>query len=110
MWGWFAGNWMGLVALLLSLDAERRLYASVDWSLTETGDGEYLLRNEGWLTERDVMIHGVPHSEVRHELHRSLKRHETMRVHVARAEGNPGRNLRISSRRFLLRHSRTLAL
>lgn len=101
---------MGLVALMLSLDAERRLYATVDWSLTGIGADEYLLRNEGWCTEHDVTVHGVPHSEVRYEPHRSLKRHETMLVRVARTEGNPGRNLRISSRRLLLRHSRTLAL
>lgn len=40
MWKWLADNWMGLTALLLSFDAERRLYLSTDWGVDKTdGDG-----------------------------------------------------------------------
>ena len=54
MWKWLADNWMGLTALLLSFDAERRLYLSTDWGVEKTNGDWWILRNNGWLTERDI--------------------------------------------------------
>jgi hypothetical protein len=48
MWKWLADNWMGLTALLLSFDAERRLYLSTDWGVDKTdGDGGYCATTGG---------------------------------------------------------------
>lgn len=81
MWKWLADNWMGLTALLLSLDAERRLYLSTDWGVYKT-DGD------GWI----------------------LQRHESGTVIVAMVETSKSRDIRVSSRRILFRHSRILSL
>lgn len=56
MWKWLADNWMGLTALLLSFDAERRLYLSTDWGVDKTDGDGWILRNNGWLTERDIRV------------------------------------------------------
>lgn len=59
MWNWFTNNWQlltALLALIVSMDAERRVYVPVSWKLTKgIGDG-YALTNCGFLTERDVTI------------------------------------------------------
>lgn len=110
MWKWLADNWMGLTALLLSLDAERRLYLSTDWGVEKTtGDG-WILRNNGWLTERDIRVTPTGGAIVEYRGASKLKRHESGTVIVAMVETSKSRDIRVSSRTILFRHSRILSL
>ena len=96
MWKWLADNWMGLTALLLSFDAERRLYLSTDWGVDKTDGDGWILRNNGAIVE----YRGAS----------KLKRHESGTVIVAMVETSKSRDIRVSSRRILFRHSRILSL
>lgn len=107
---WLESNWMGLVALLLSLDAERRLYSSVDWTLDKTtGDG-WILRNDGWLTEWDIRVEPTGGALVEFCGPSVLRRHESAKVIVTMTEASVSRDVRVTSRRLLFPHSRNLSL
>ena len=110
MWKWLADNWMGLTALLLSFDAERRLYLSTDWGVEKTNGDWWILRNNGWLTERDIRVTPTGGAIVEYRGDSKLKRHESGTVIVAMVETSKSRDIRVSSRRILFRHSRILPL
>lgn len=110
MWKWLADNWMGLTALLLSFDAERRLYLSTDWGVEKTDGDGWILRNNGWLTERDIRVTPTGGAIVEYRGASKLKRHESGTVIVAMVETSKSRDIRVSSRRILFRHSRILSL
>lgn len=107
---WLAHNWMGLIALVLSLDAERRLYLTTDWSVGRTFNDGWLLRNDGWLTERDIRVEPLGGAVVEYRGPRRLRRHESGKIVVSMTEASISRDIRVSSRRFLFRHSRDLSL
>ena len=112
MWKWLADNWMGLTALLLSFDVERRLYFSTDWGGVDktVGDGGGVLRDNGWLTGRDIRVTPTGGVIVEYRGASKLKRHESGIVIVAMVETSESRDIRVSSRRILFRHSRILSL
>lgn len=96
---WLRDNWMALVSVLLALDAERRLYCGLDWSLTKSGNDGWVLRNEGWLPERDIVIepsHGVYYDGRRGF---TLKHHESepMVITVSEASGSDMAGVRFLS-------------
>lgn len=94
---------MGLTALLLSFDAERRLYLSTDWGVDKTGGGGGILRDNGWLTERDIRVPPTGGAIVEYRGVSKLKRHESGIVVVAMVETSKSRDIRVSSRRILFR-------
>lgn len=107
---WLRDNWMALVSVLLAVDAERRLYCGLDWSLTKSSNDGWVLRNEGWLPERNIVIepsHGVYYDGRRGF---TLKHHESepIVITVSEAAGRPA--ILVTSRRFLRRRTRRLAL
>lgn len=108
MGGWLSAHAVELVALLLSLDAERRLLFTTDWRLERVGEHSWVLFNDGWLAEHDVRVECS--SSVDFAQGCVLKRHESARVGVSRVEGVACSTIRVSSRRILFRHSRVLAL
>ena len=110
MWDWIAGNWIAFVALVLSLDAERRLYFTTDWSLSKTAGDGWMLRNEGWLAERDIRVEPLGGAHVSYRGPRRLRRHESATIVVSMVEASRSRDVRVSSRRLLLRHSLDLSL
>ena len=110
MWKWLADNWMGLTALLLSFDAERRLYLSTDRGVEKTDGDGWILRNNGLLAERDIRVTPTGGATVEYRGASKLKRHESGTVIVAMVETSKSRDIRVSSRRILFRHSRILSL
>ena len=114
MWNLIAQNWSGitsLIALAFSIDAERRVYSPVEWSLSKATNEGWMLKNEGWLTERDIRIEpkqGVT-SQIRGKT--TLKRHESAMLIISRTEiGMNVSTICVSSRRLLRRHHRQIAL
>lgn len=73
------------------------------------GDG-WILRNNGWLTERDIRVTPTGGAIVEYRGASKLKRHESGTVIVAMVETSKSRDIRVSSRRILFRHSRILSL
>ncbi|KFI94715.1 hypothetical protein BSCA_0767 [Bifidobacterium scardovii] len=110
MWKWLADNWMGLTALLLSADAERRLYLSTDWEVEKTDGDGWILRNDGWLPERGIRVTPVGGAIVEYRGASKLRRHESATIVVSMVESSRSRDIRVSSRRILFRHSRILSL
>ena len=74
-----------------------------------TGDG-WILRNNGWLTERDIRVTPTGGAIIEYRGASKLKRHESGTVIVAMVETSESRDIRVSSRRILFRHSRILSL
>lgn len=80
--------------------------------LDRLGSGEdgWILRNNGWLTERDIRVTPTGGAIVEYRGASKLKRHESGTVIVAMVETSKSRDIRVSSRRILFRHSRILSL
>jgi hypothetical protein len=110
---WIINHWeliFSAIAFLFSLDAERRLYVTTDWSITKTAGDGWIIRNEGWLAEHDIHVDS-PHIQwVDYKGSETLKRHESATVIVTKGENSSGNSIFITSRRFLFHHTREIAL
>lgn len=73
------------------------------------GTGGYCATT-GWLTERDIRVTPTGGAIVEYRGASKLKRHESGTVIVAMVETSKSRDIRVSSRRILFRHSRILSL
>jgi hypothetical protein len=83
---------------------------STDWGVDKTDGDGWILRNNGWLTERDIRVTPTGGAIVEYRGASKLKRHESGTVIVAMVETSKSRDIRVSSRRILFRHSRILSL
>lgn len=107
---WLRDNWLSCVSVLLAVDAERRLYCELDWSLSKSSNDGWVLRNEGWLPERDVTVepsHGVHYDGGQGF---TLRHHESVSLILAVSEAAGSPAIFVTSRRFLRRRTRRLAL
>ena len=118
MWNWVTNNWQlitALLALIISLDAERRVYVPVAWKLTKgIGDG-YALTNCGFLTERNVTIEFPKNTWDGYVSNYSkagdIHSNEDFFICINGSEGWNPSFIKVTSRHlFGCKHARTLAL